>query len=119
MADEAAHDFLSSYNPIVRRLRAQLWKLPFPPTFTFWPWLIGLISLTVSLLAVTPLAYQGRAWLQPVAYVLSVINIGNGLLHLIGTAVAGRRVPGVLSAPLLLVIALWLLYATLRFGGTG
>ncbi len=39
---------------------------------------------------------------------------GQCLLHLVGTAIARRRLPGVLSAPLLLVIALWLLYAATR-----
>ena len=114
VADEAAHDFLAWYNPIARRLRARLWRVPFPPTFTFWPWLIGLIILTATLLVLTPLAYEGRPWLRPVGYVVSCINIGNGLLHIVGAALAGRRVPGVLSAPILLASALWLLYATLR-----
>jgi hypothetical protein len=116
VADEAAHDFLAWYNPIARRIRTRFGRAPFPPTFTFWPWLTGLIVLTVSLLALAPLAYEGRPWLRPAAYVLSCINIGNGLLHLGGTALARRPVPGVLSAPVLLASALWLLYATLRFG---
>lgn len=114
VADEAAHDFLAWYNPIVRRLRARFGGLPFPPTFTFWPWLGGLIVLTAGLLALTPQAYAGRSWLRPAALVLGVINTGNGLLHLVAAAVAGRRVPGVLSAPLLLASAIWLLTVTLR-----
>jgi Protein of unknown function with HXXEE motif len=116
VADEAAHDFLAWYNPMARRLRARLRPVPFPPTFTFWPWLIGLIVLTAGLLALTPLAYEGLPWLRPIGLVLGVINVGNGLLHLVGTALAGRRVPGVLSAPVLLGSALWLLYAALRLG---
>jgi len=116
VADEAAHDFLSWYNPIVRRLSVRFWRVSFPPTFTFWPWLAGLVVLTAFLLALTPLAYEGRPWLRPAAFVLSFINIGNGLLHLAASALVGRRVPGVLSAPLLLATALWLLYATLNFG---
>ena len=114
VADDAAHDFLAWYNPIVKRIRARLWGLPFPPTFTLWPWLMGLIVLTASLLALTPSAYEDRLWLRPIALILSAVNVANALLHLVGTALAGRRVPGVLSAPLLLVTALWLLYATLR-----
>ena len=119
VADEAAHDFLAWYNPIVKHVRARLGRFPFPPTFTFWPWLAGLIVLTASLLALTPAAYEGRLWLRPIAFILSAANIGNALLHLVGTALAGRRVPGVLSAPLLLVTALWLLYATLSAGTSG
>ncbi len=102
------------YNPIPTEIRARLGGFPFPPTFTFWPWLIGLALLTGIILALTPLAYQGRAWLRPVALALGVINTGNALLHLAGTAIARRRVPGVLSAPVLLGSALWLLYAATR-----
>jgi hypothetical protein len=117
VADEAAHDFLSWYNPIVGRIRGNLGKLPFPPTFTFWPWLLGLMTLTATLFALTPFAYEGRLWLRPFAYALGVINTGNGLLHLIASAILRRRVPGVLSAPVLLIGALWLLYATARLAG--
>jgi hypothetical protein len=114
VADEAGHDFLAWYNPIARQIRARLRGFPFPPTFTFWPWLLGLAVFTGTILALTPLAYQGRAWLRPVALALGVINTGNALLHLLSTAIAGRRVPGVLSAPVLLASALWLLYAATR-----
>jgi len=114
VADEASHDFLAWYNPVARQIRARLRGFPFPPTFTFWPWLLGLAVLTGTILALTPLAYQGRGWLRPVALALGVINTGNALLHLVRTAIARRRVPGVLSAPLLLVSALWLLYAATR-----
>ena len=114
VADEASHDFLAWYNPIARHIRARLGGFPFPPTFTFWPWLIGLVVLTGTILALTPLAYQGRGGLRPVALALGAINTGNALLHLVGTAIARRRVPGVLSAPVLLVTAVWLLYAATR-----
>lgn len=114
VADEAAHDFLAWYNPVATQIRARLGGLPFPPTFTFWPWLLGLVVLTGAILALTPLAYQGRGWLRPVAVALGVINTGNALLHLVGSVIARRRVPGVLSAPVLLASAAWLLYAAAR-----
>ncbi|HEX9084607.1 MAG TPA: HXXEE domain-containing protein [Gemmatimonadaceae bacterium] len=109
--DEAAHHFLDWYNPIARRIRGKLFGLLFPPVFTFWPWFLALWAAVAAFLFLTPLAYQGRGWLVPVAIAVSLINIFNGLLHLVATVVLRRRVPGVLSAPFLLVASAWLLYA--------
>jgi Protein of unknown function with HXXEE motif len=108
--DEATHQFLTYYNPVARRIRAHLGGLPFPPVFTFWPWFLALLAATVALLLLTPLAFERRAWLRPLAIAIAIINIGNGLFHLVASALLRRRVPGVLSAPLLLGAAVWLLY---------
>ena len=70
VADEATHDFLAWYNPSALRIRRLLGGLPFPPTFTFVPWLLGLVAAVLVLGALTPVAYRGAAWLRPVAYVL-------------------------------------------------
>jgi hypothetical protein len=109
--DEAAHHFLDWYNPIAKRIRSKLGGVPFPPGFTFWPWLIGLLAITAAFLFLTPLAYHGRVWLQPIAIAFALINIFNGLLHLVAAVILKRAVPGVLSAPLLLAASAWLLYA--------
>lgn len=114
VADEATHDFLAWYNPRALRIRQALGGLPFPPTFTFLPWLLGLLAAILVLGALTPLAYEGRPWLGPLAYILAGIHIANGLLHLTGSVLARRPVPGVLSAPLLLVTGSWLGYAATR-----
>lgn len=111
VADEATHDFLSWYNPRALRIRQTLGGLPFPPTFTFMPWLLGLSAAVVLLAALTPFAYLGKDWLRPAAYVLAVIHLGNGLLHLGGSLLARRLVPGALSAPLLLATGGWLAFA--------
>lgn len=108
VADEAAHDFLSWYNPIARRIRARLGILPFPPTFAFWPWLLGLLAATGVVLILTPVASSRPAWIRPVALAFATINVGNALLHLIASARLRRSVPGVLSAPLLLAASVWL-----------
>jgi hypothetical protein len=65
----------------------------------------------VALGVLTPFAFRGSAWLRPLAYVLAVEHMGNGLLHLTGSVVARRRVPGVLSAPVLVLTGAWLGYA--------
>ena len=114
VADEATHDFLAWYNPRALRIRQRLHGVPFPPTFTFLPWLLGLGAGVLLLAALTPLAYGGVSRLRPLAYVLATIHIANGLLHVVGSLVARRAVPGVLSAPLLLASGSWLGYAAAR-----
>lgn len=108
VADEATHDFLAWYNPRALRFRRFFGALPFPPTFTFWPWLIGLMTAVLILTAMTPSAFAGERWVRSVAYFLSIVHIANGLLHLVAAAAARRSVPGVLSAPLLLLTGIWL-----------
>jgi hypothetical protein len=112
--DEAATDFLASYNPIATRIRSHLRGIPFPPVFTFWPWFLSLLAATAILLGLTPLAYARATWMVPVAIVVSLINIGNGLLHIVAAIRVRHRVPGLISAPFLLATALWLLYSALR-----
>jgi hypothetical protein len=111
VADEASHDFLTGYNASALRIRRVLGGLPFPPTFTFWPWILGLCAGVVLLAALTPAAFAGRAWMRPLAYLLAAIHVGNGIGHLGGSLVAGRQLPGVQSAPLLLLAGAWLGYA--------
>jgi hypothetical protein len=103
VADEAAHDFLSVYNPMVRAIRARLPLLPIP-VFTFGIWLGGLIAGIALLFALSPLAFAGNGWLRAVAIVLAaVVGIGNGLLHIAGSLWLRRLMPGTISAPLLMV----------------
>ena len=111
VADEATHDFLSWYNPQAVRIRQRLGGIPFPPTFTFWPWLAGLSLAVAGLAALTPLAFAGAQWLRVVAHGVATIHVLNGLLHISGAVVNRRAVPGILSAPLLIAAGLWLWYA--------
>jgi len=111
VADEATHDFLAWYNPRALRIRQSLQGLPFPPTFTFYPWVLGLGASVLILAAFTPFAYRGVLWVRPVAFGLASIHIMNGLLHVVGSLVERRLVPGILSAPLLLASGSWLGYA--------
>jgi Protein of unknown function with HXXEE motif len=116
VADEATHGFLAWYNPSALRIRRALGGVPFPPTFTFLPWLLALISAVVVLGALTPYAYRGTPWLRPLAYVLAAVHVGNGLLHLVASVLARRRVPGVLSAPILVLAGGWLAYVAATIG---
>jgi len=115
VADEAAHDFLSWYNPVARSIRQRLAGIPFPPVFTFWPWLLGLLVVTSGAVLLTPYAIARRPWMRPLALGFAAINVGNGLLHIVGAVRLRRRVPGMLSAPLLLGTAAWLLWTAFRW----
>jgi hypothetical protein len=88
--DEATSSFLDWYNPRALQVRGVLKGLPFPPTFTFWPWLFGLVSAVLALFALTPFAFRGAAWLRSVAFVVGIIQAGNGVLHLTAAGVTRR-----------------------------
>lgn len=109
VADEAAHDFLSVYNPTVRAIRARLPFLPLP-TFTFPVWIGGLIAGIALLLLLSPQAFDGNATLRLITWPLAIlVGIGNGLGHIIGSAWKKRWLPGVLSAPVIIAAGSWLL----------
>ena len=112
VADEAAHDFLGFWNPLVLSLRDRVPALPLP-TFGFAMWLGGLIGAALVLLVLSWFVWRRAAWMRPVSYVLAVIMLGNGLIHIAGTVYRGQLVPGVYSSPLLLIAA-GLLLAALR-----
>jgi hypothetical protein len=117
VADEAAHDFLSVYNPTVTALRERAPWLPLP-TFEFRVWLFGLVAAVVVLLALSPWLYRGARALRPGAYLFGVLMALNALGHLGGSLVVGQRLPGVYSSPVLLLAALLLLRALARSRST-
>jgi hypothetical protein len=115
--DEASHDFLSWYNPNALRIRRALGNVvPFPPTFTFVSWLSTLALVVVGLGTLTPSAFAGHAWMKPLAFVLAAEHLLNGVVHLGGGVVLRRAVPGILSAPFLLVTGAWLAWAAAALG---
>lgn len=108
VADEARHDFLSTYNPSVRAIRAKLPFLPIP-TFTFRIWLSLLIAGIFLLLCLSPLAFSGNHALRLIARVLAiVVGIFNAVAHLASSAYLRRWMPGVYSSPVLLAAAIYL-----------
>lgn len=113
VVDEAAHGFLSVYNPTVRAIRQQ-WPLLPLPTFTFSVWFAGLTFAVVGLLALAPLAFRGRRWLVRFSYAYAGLMFANGLVHLGGSFHLGRFLPGLLSSPLLWLASAWLFVAAMR-----
>jgi hypothetical protein len=107
VTDEAMTGFLSVYNPAVRAIRERLPFLPLP-TFTFGIWLTGLCIGIALLFCLSPLAFGGNRVLIWIAFPLSVIMFGNGLLHIGGSFYLWRFMPGVYSSPLLLLASIYL-----------
>ncbi len=109
VADEAVTNFLSVYNPTVERIRARFPFVPLP-VFTFRVWLTGLIVAVVVLLSLSPFAVRGARWMRWFALGFAVLMVGNGLAHIVGSLLLGRPLPGVTSAPFLLVAAWYVLW---------
>lgn len=106
VADEAAHGFLSFYNPLVRDLRDSLGFWPMP-TFSFKAWLAGLIVAILISFAVTPLVARGRRLIRVVVTVLGIIMVLNAMAHMLGSVYFGYLLPGFWSSPLLLATAIF------------
>jgi hypothetical protein len=112
-ADEAATGFLGVYNPNARALR-QRFHLPFP-VFSLRGFIVALSSAVVLLLVLSPFAFQGAHWLRILAIPVAIVaGIANGCVHLGGSALYRRWMPGVLTAPLLLAAGSWLWWSAQR-----
>jgi hypothetical protein len=109
VADEATHNFLFVYNPTAMAIRARFWFLPIP-TFTFTEWIAVLGVAIALLILLTPLAWRGVGWIRLAALPIGlVVGIGNAALHILSSLYLHRLMPGVLTAPLLLVAGAWLI----------
>jgi hypothetical protein len=108
VADEAATDFLSVYNPTAQVIRQRLPFLPLP-VFTFQVWLTGLCVGILLLAGLSPLAFRRARLAIGLAHPLAVLMFVNGLVHIGGSLVLGRRMPGVYSSPFLLCTSAYLL----------
>lgn len=116
VADEAATDFLSVYNPTVRAIRERLPWLPLP-TFSFQEWIVGLAILVILLFALAPIAFRGARWITIIAIPFSVLMIGNGLGHIGSSIYAHRFMPGVFTSPILIAASVTALVCALKLFG--
>ncbi len=114
--DEALHGFLSVYNPLVEDIRESLGFFPMP-TFSFGPWLTGLIVAIIISFAVTPIVHRGRRVIRIVFTALGILMVVNALGHMLGSVYFGYLLPGFWSSPLLLVTAVYV--AKRGFGNEG
>ena len=109
VADEAMHDFLSTYNSTVCAIRARLPVLPLP-TFSFRVWLTLLIAGILLALCLSSLAFRGDSWLRIVSRPLGIlVGVLNAALHIGSSIYFHRWMPGVYSSPLLLLASIFLL----------
>jgi len=112
--DEAGNDFLSVYNPTALAIRRALPFLPVP-VFTFREWIAALASALFLWLVLAPFAFRGLKWLKLLAIpVAALAGIGNGLMHVLSSIYFRRFMPGVYSAPLILLSGTLLLLCALR-----
>ncbi len=107
VADEAATDFLSVYNPAAQAIRKRFPFLPVP-VFTFRVWLAGLCLGILLVLGLSPLAFQGSRLMLWFAYPFAIIMFANGLGHIGGSVYRRRLLPGVYSSPFLLLASAYL-----------
>jgi uncharacterized protein with HXXEE motif len=72
---------------------------------------MGIIAL---LLGLAPFISAHRPWSAVAAWIVSVVEVANGVWHLAGTALFRRYVPGAGTAPLLIAAGIALIAALLR-----
>lgn len=115
--EEALGDFLGFYHPAVHALRERVPFLPVP-TFSFPAWITLLVGAFLLLVALSPLAFRSDPRLRPVALALATLWIFVGAGHFLGaafgTALAGRPMPGVYTAPLLIASGGYLIHRLRR-----
>jgi hypothetical protein len=107
VADEAATDFLSVYNPAAQAIRKRFPFLPLP-VFTFRVWLTGLCLGILLVLCLSPLAFRGSRFMIWLAYPFAIFMFANGLGHIGGSMYRKRLMPGVYSSPFLLLASTYL-----------
>ena len=112
--DEAAHDFLSVYNPSAVRIREQF-AIPLP-VFSFEIWIAGLTAAVLVLLWLSNYAFLGARWMRPAAAIFAALMFMNGVGHFAGSLYMGRWMPGVYSSPLLIAASIALAAALLPAG---
>jgi len=101
--DEAGHNFLAVYIPNALAIRRALPFLPVP-LFNFQNWIGSLLFGLAVWLALTPWAFRGLKWTRWLAIPVALLaGIGNGLAHILSSIYMGRFMPGVYSAPLILL----------------
>jgi Protein of unknown function with HXXEE motif len=109
--DEALTGFLGFYDPLVLSIRSRVPWFP-APTFTFGPWLSGLVLLVVGLAALGPAVRRGAPGTRLASWALAAIMLLNGCGHLAGSVFFRRWLPGTTSAPLLVAASLLLMGRT-------
>ena len=116
--DEAAHNFLAVYNPNALAIRRALPFLPLP-VFSFQSWASSLLCGLTIWLALAPFAFRGARWQRWLGVPIAVLaGVGNGFAHILSSLYFHRFMPGVYSAPLILLCGMMLLRSAREREGT-
>jgi hypothetical protein len=112
--DEAGHDFVTVFNLTALAIRRTVPWLRVP-TLTLQEFIGILVLFLALLLALTPLAFRGSTWVRGMAIPIAAMGgILNGLMHILSSIYMLRWMPGVYSAPLILLSGTLLLKEALR-----
>lgn len=117
--DEALHDFLSFYNPLVTSINEQSGTLF--PVFRESQWLGGLIAGIIILFAMTYFVIRRKKWIAYLGVFFAVIMIVNGLGHIAGSIYFSEMIGGLYSSPLLIgggVYLIWSIRAHMKISGS-
>ena len=108
VVDEMATGFLPFYNSLVTSVQAHYDWFPMP-VISMPVWLNGLGAALVALLLSSPLVFEGKRYMRPIALIFGGLMVLNAFGHIGASFYLGKAVPGVYSSPLLLVAAVFLL----------
>jgi hypothetical protein len=90
-------DFVMDYMPFVKL-----------PPFRYEVWLVDLIGASL-LIAMTWLVHRRRGPMRLASYVVATFAAANGMMHILMSMAAQQLLPGVVTSPLILAAALFLL----------
>lgn len=107
VAEGAVRDYLAFYNPLAMSLRDMLlWT--WMPTFTFAAWLGGWIVILAALYGLTWFAACPARWVVWCALAYAEVVFLFSAAKLAFAIYLQKAIPGVFTAPLLLIASLWL-----------
>ena len=113
VVDEMATGFLPFYNSLAASVQASGHWFQMP-TISLPVWLNGLGIVLVALLLSSPLVFEGKRYMRPIAYVFAALMMLNAIGHVVLSLYFGKPVPGVYSSPLLLIAAVVLVLMAYR-----
>ncbi|MEJ5368603.1 MAG: hypothetical protein WHT08_09805 [Bryobacteraceae bacterium] len=107
VAEGALRDYLAFYNPLAMSLRDMLlWT--WMPTFTFAAWLGAWIAILAALYGLVWFAAAPARWVVWFAIVYAEIAFLYGAAKLAFAFYLEKAIPGVYTAPLLVIASSWL-----------
>lgn len=111
--DEAIGGFLPYWNQFVFDMRDRFGFFP-APTFSFAIWFGGLIGAVIAGYCMTLLVARGGKVIRAVTLIFGILMVVNTVGHLLGSFYFGEMIPGILSSPLMLISATYVIIRGLK-----